>query len=76
MLNTAAGKIVTFPLHYKQGCNIFSYDLARNIANFMLVILTIFFNFKGKKNFVGNITSRVLTENITKNSTKTGLAVL
>jgi hypothetical protein len=24
---TAAGKIVTFPLHYEQGCNIFSYDL-------------------------------------------------
>jgi hypothetical protein len=25
--DTAAGKIVTFPLHYEQGCNIFSYDL-------------------------------------------------
>jgi hypothetical protein len=24
---TAAGKIVAFPLHYEQGCNIFSYDL-------------------------------------------------
>jgi hypothetical protein len=24
---TGAGKMVTFPLHYEQGCNIFNYDL-------------------------------------------------